>query len=34
MTSYGGAYFGGRENLFGPIGDRPITVEEHRGQQR
>ncbi|WP_115819362.1 MULTISPECIES: substrate-binding domain-containing protein [Haloferax] len=28
MTSYGGAYFGGRENLFGPIGDRPITVEE------
>jgi len=28
MTSFGGAYFGGRENLFGPIGDRPITVEE------
>ncbi|WP_410767035.1 substrate-binding domain-containing protein [Haloferax sp. DFSO60] len=28
MTSYGGAYFGGRENLFGPVGDRPITVEE------
>ncbi len=28
MSSFGGAYFGGRENLFGPIGDRPITVEE------
>ena len=28
MTSYGGAYFGGRENLFGPVGDRPITVDE------
>lgn len=28
MTSWGGAYFGGRENLFGPIGDRPITVDE------
>ena len=28
MSSWGGAYFGGRENLFGPIGDRPITVNE------
>ncbi|WP_058366988.1 extracellular solute-binding protein, partial [Haloparvum sedimenti] len=28
MSSFGGAYFGGRDNLFGPIGDRPITVEE------
>nr|WP_323849370.1 extracellular solute-binding protein [Haloferax marinum] len=28
MTSWGGAYFGGRENLFGPIGDRPVTVDE------
>ncbi|MFD1645868.1 substrate-binding domain-containing protein [Haloarchaeobius litoreus] len=28
MTSMGGAYFGAHENLFGPIGDRPITVEE------
>ena len=28
MTSWGGAFFGGRENLFGPVGDRPITVEE------
>lgn len=28
MSSFGGAYFGGRENLFGPVGDRPITVEE------
>ena len=26
MSSWGGAYFGGRDNLFGPIGDRPITV--------
>ncbi|MFW5974262.1 MAG: extracellular solute-binding protein [Natrialbaceae archaeon] len=28
MTSFGGAYFGDHENLFGPVGDRPITVEE------
>lgn len=28
ITSFGGAYFGDHENLFGPIGDRPITVEE------
>ncbi|WP_262177439.1 extracellular solute-binding protein [Haloarcula laminariae] len=28
MTSWGGAYFGGRENLYGPVGDRPITVTE------
>jgi ABC-type glycerol-3-phosphate transport system substrate-binding protein len=29
MTSYGGAYFGNpEENLFGPVGDRPITVDE------
>ncbi|WP_129113311.1 extracellular solute-binding protein [Halegenticoccus tardaugens] len=28
MTSWGGAYFGGRKNLFGPVGDRPITVDE------
>lgn len=28
MTSWGGAYFGGRDNLFGPIGERPITVNE------
>ena len=28
MTSWGGAYFGGVDNLFGPIGDRPITVDE------
>lgn len=27
MSSWGGAYFGGRENLFGPIGERPITVD-------
>lgn len=29
MTSWGGAYFGNpEENLFGPVGDRPITVTE------
>ncbi|PSP67280.1 ABC transporter substrate-binding protein [Halobacteriales archaeon QS_1_69_70] len=28
MTSWGGAYFGGHENLFGPIGERPVTVDE------
>ena len=28
MTSWGGAYFGGEENLFGPIGERPITINE------
>jgi ABC-type glycerol-3-phosphate transport system substrate-binding protein len=29
MTSWGGAYFGNpEENLFGPIGERPITVDE------
>ncbi|RRJ27674.1 extracellular solute-binding protein [Halocatena pleomorpha] len=27
MSSWGGAYFGGREHLFGPIGNRPITVD-------
>lgn len=28
MTSWGGAYFGGPDNLFGPVGDRPVTVDE------
>ena len=28
MTSFGGAYFGGADNLFGPVGDRPVTVDE------
>jgi ABC-type glycerol-3-phosphate transport system substrate-binding protein len=28
MTSMGGAYFGDHENLFGPVGERPITVDE------
>ncbi|WP_158056425.1 extracellular solute-binding protein [Halorussus halophilus] len=29
MTSWGGAYFGNPEkNLFGPVGDRPVTVNE------
>jgi ABC-type glycerol-3-phosphate transport system substrate-binding protein len=27
LSSWGGAYFGGRENLFGPVGDRPVTVD-------
>jgi ABC-type glycerol-3-phosphate transport system substrate-binding protein len=28
MSSWGGSYFGDHENLFGPIGDRPITVDQ------
>jgi len=28
MTSWGGAYFGDHDNLFGPVGDRPVTVNE------
>jgi len=28
MSSFGGAYFGGLDNLFGPIGKRPVTVDE------
>ncbi|MFC6733265.1 extracellular solute-binding protein [Haladaptatus sp. DYSN1] len=28
MHSWGGAYFGGTQNLFGPVGERPITVDE------
>ncbi|WP_290812548.1 extracellular solute-binding protein [Halovivax sp.] len=28
MTSFGGAYFGDHDNLFGSVGDRPITVDE------
>lgn len=27
MTSWGGAYFGGTDNLFGPVGERPVTVD-------
>jgi len=27
MTSWGGAYFGGFDNLFGPVGERPVTVD-------
>jgi len=26
LTSMGGAFFGGPENLFGPVGDRPVTI--------
>ncbi|WP_254767940.1 extracellular solute-binding protein [Salinilacihabitans rarus] len=28
LTSFGGAFFGDHDNLFGPIGDRPITINE------
>ncbi|MFB6152548.1 MAG: extracellular solute-binding protein [Haloarculaceae archaeon] len=28
MSSWGGSYFGKFDNLFGPVGDRPITVDE------
>ena len=28
MSGYGGAYFGGLDTLFGPVGDRPVTVSE------
>ena len=28
MGSHGGSYFGDFDNYFGPIGDRPITVED------
>nr|WP_255647755.1 extracellular solute-binding protein [Haloprofundus halobius] len=28
ITGWGGAYFGDHDNLFGPVGDRPITVNE------
>ncbi|WP_458207212.1 extracellular solute-binding protein [Haladaptatus sp. NG-SE-30] len=28
LTSWGGAYFGGRDNLFTSVGDRPVTVDE------
>ena len=27
MTSWGGSYFGARKNLFGPVGERPVTVD-------
>ena len=30
MSSMGGAYFGELDNLFGPVGDRPITVDEQQ----
>jgi ABC-type glycerol-3-phosphate transport system substrate-binding protein len=30
LTSLGGAYFGGAEHLYGPVGDRPITVDDDR----
>ncbi|ELY44902.1 extracellular solute-binding protein [Natronorubrum bangense] len=28
MSSFGGAYFGGFDNLFGPVGERDVTVDE------
>jgi ABC-type glycerol-3-phosphate transport system substrate-binding protein len=30
MGSWGGSYFGEFSNLFGPVGDRPITVDEEQ----
>jgi ABC-type glycerol-3-phosphate transport system substrate-binding protein len=27
LTSMGGAFFGGQDNLFGPVGDRPVTLD-------
>jgi ABC-type glycerol-3-phosphate transport system substrate-binding protein len=33
MTSWGGAYFGGRKNLFGPVGKRPVTVAKQPVQK-
>jgi ABC-type glycerol-3-phosphate transport system substrate-binding protein len=33
MSSWGGAYFGGVDNLFGPIGRRPVTVAKKPVQQ-
>ncbi len=27
MSSFGGAYFGGFDNLFGPVGERDVTVD-------
>lgn len=30
MGSWGGSYFGEFSNLFGPVGDRPITVDEQQ----
>ena len=27
LTSMGGAFFGGRDTLFGPVGDRPVTID-------
>ncbi|MGN8214631.1 MULTISPECIES: extracellular solute-binding protein [Halococcus] len=28
MSSWGGAYFGGRDTLLGPVGNRPVTVNK------
>ena len=28
MSTWGGAYFGGRDTLLGPVGERPVTVNE------
>ena len=30
LTSMGGAFFGGPENLFGPLGDRPVTIGDEK----
>ena len=28
ISTWGGAYFGGMDTLFGPVGERPVTVDE------
>ncbi len=33
LTSWGGAYFGSVDNLFGPIGERPVTIAKKPVQQ-
>jgi ABC-type glycerol-3-phosphate transport system substrate-binding protein len=30
LTSMGGYFFGSQDNLFGPIGDRPVTIGEEK----
>lgn len=30
LTSMGGYFFGGEDNLFGPVGDRPVTIGDEK----
>ncbi|WP_135665343.1 substrate-binding domain-containing protein [Halorhabdus rudnickae] len=30
LTSMGGSFFGGEDNLFGPVGDRPVTIGDEK----